>query len=61
MTNPVILSSDGCSSFELRKLSKGYAWSIKAYDPDLERGYNLVKKLNKQAKEDYGANIEEAE
>jgi len=54
MSNPIVFSGDSCSSFELRKLSKGYAWSIKAYDPDLERGYNLVKKINKQATDEFG-------
>jgi hypothetical protein len=61
MTNPVILTGDGCSSFELRKLSKGYAWSIKAYDPNLERGYNLVRQINKQATDDFGTELKEEE
>jgi len=56
MTNPIYLSGENCSSFELRKMSKGYAWTIKIYNPDLEQGYQIVKKLNKQAAKDYGIN-----
>ena len=53
MTSPIYLSSENCSSFELRKMSKGYAWTIKIYNPDLEQGYQIVKNLNNQAEKDY--------
>jgi len=54
MTNPVYITGENCSSFELRRLSKGYAWNIKVYNPDIEQGFEIVKKINKQAADEYG-------
>ena len=60
MTNPIIITGDNCSSFELRKLSKGYCWNIKVYHTDIQQGYSLAKQIDQQATEDYGI-VEEIE
>lgn len=55
MDNQIFLNNDlGCSSFELKKTSKGYNWSIKIYNTDIQKGYDTAKKLDTQARKDYG-------
>ena len=55
MDNQIILSSEmGCSSFELKKTTKGYNWNIKIYNTDIQKGYDTAKSIDKQAREDYG-------
>ena len=54
MPNQIILAGEiGCSSFDLRKMSKGYNWNIKIYHSDIERSYQLAKGINQQATQDF--------
>ena len=54
MTNSILLANEiGCSSFELRKTTKGYTWNIKVYTSDILKGYELAKEVDQQAKIDY--------
>jgi len=60
MTNPIIMTNDaGCSSFELRKTTRGYTWNIKIYHSDIKEGYQLAKQIDHQATNDYGQITEE--
>ena len=62
MTNQFFLTSEiGCSSFELRKMSKGYAWNIKIYNSNIEEAYNQAKKIDSQALTDYTSTDENKE
>lgn len=55
MNNQILLTSEiGCSSFELRKLSKGYCWSIKIYNTNIEKAYDQAKTIDTNARKDYG-------
>ena len=54
MDNQIVLSSEmGCSSFELKKTTKGYTWNIKIYNTDIQKGYDTAKQIDKQARKDY--------
>jgi hypothetical protein len=54
MTNQIVLAGEiGCSSFELRKMSKGYNWNIKIYHSDIEQAYKLAKGVDQQAIQDF--------
>ena len=62
MDNQIVLTNDiGCSSFELKKTTKGYNWSIKIYNTDIQKGYDTAKKIDNQAREDYGISEESKE
>jgi hypothetical protein len=53
--NQIFLANEvGCSSFELKKTTKTYCWTIKVYHPDIQQGYNLAKNIDKQASKEYG-------
>ena len=54
----IINNEAGTSSFELRKTTKGYNWTIKCYSSNLEEAYNSTKTIDEKAKKDYG-NIEQ--
>ena len=61
MENQILLTNDiGCSSFELKKTTKGYNWSIKIYNTDIQKGYDTAKEIDSQARKDYGM-FQEAE
>ncbi|MCJ7571839.1 MAG: hypothetical protein MUO82_08190 [Candidatus Thermoplasmatota archaeon] len=54
MANQIILTSElGCSSFELRKMSKGYNWSIKIYNTDINQAYEMAKIVDQRALADF--------
>jgi len=50
----IINNEAGTSSFELKKTTKGYSWTIKCYNTDLEVAYNNTKIINQMAVNDYG-------
>ena len=55
MDNHIILANDvGCSSFELKKTTRGYTWNIKVYNTDIQKSYDVAKKIDLQASEDFG-------
>ena len=55
MSNQILLVNEiGCSSFELRKMSKGYSWTIKIYHNDIEKAYQLSKEIDFKAQTDFG-------
>jgi len=55
MDNQIVLTNDiGCSSFELKKTTKGYTWNIKVYNTDIQKGYDIAKEIDQQANKDYG-------
>ena len=59
MDNQLVLSSDlGCSSFELKRTTKGYTWNIKIYNADIQRGYDTAKGIDQQARKDYDVSTE---
>jgi hypothetical protein len=54
MTNTILLSSEiGCSSFGLKKTTRGYTWSIKVYNSDIKTAYDQAKTIDTQAAQDY--------
>jgi hypothetical protein len=54
MDNPInIISETGCSSFELKKSSRGYSWAIKVYDTDVQKCYDIAKQIDQQASKDF--------
>ncbi len=54
MSNPIFLANEiGCSSFTLTKTTKGYTWSIKVYNSDIQKCYDLTKNIDQQAAKDY--------
>jgi len=54
MDNQIILASDiGCSSFELKKTTRGYSWNIKVYHSDIQKSYDTAKQINQQASQDF--------
>ncbi|MBN2065412.1 MAG: hypothetical protein JW771_01200 [Candidatus Thermoplasmatota archaeon] len=56
MDNQIFLANEiGCSSFELKRTTKAYCWTIKVYHQDIQQSYNLVKDIDRQATQDYGA------
>ena len=58
MDNQIVLSSDmGCSSFELKKTSRGYSWNIKVYHSDIQKSYDIAKEINHQASQDFDTSI----
>jgi len=60
MNNSILVANEiGCSSFELKKTSRGYSWNIKVYSSDIQKGYELAKQVDQQAKIDYEVVIEE--
>ena len=60
--NQIFLANEiGCSSFELKKTTKGYNWSIKIYNTDIQKGYDTAKKIDDQARVDYGISEENKE
>lgn len=59
MDNQIVLTNDiGFSSFELKKTTKGYTWSIKIYNTDIQKGYDTAKQIDNQAREEYGISEE---
>jgi hypothetical protein len=62
MNNPVLIASDiGCSSFEVKRTSKGvYSWAIKIYNADIKTAYDQAKIIDKRATEDYSIHEETA-
>ena len=50
----IINNEAGTSSFELKKTSKGYSWTIKCYNTDLEQAYTNTQLINEKAVKDYG-------
>ena len=59
MDNQIVLTNDiGCSSFELKKTTKGYTWNIKVYNTDIQKGYDTAKMIDQQANKDYGVTNE---
>jgi len=59
MDNQILLTNDiGCSSFELKKTTKGYNWNIKIYNTDIQKGYDTAKNIDQQARNDYGISEE---
>jgi hypothetical protein len=52
--NQIILSNDiGCSSFELKRTTRGYTWNIKIYNTDIQKGYDTAKEIDQKARKDY--------
>ena len=59
MDNQIVLTNDiGCSSFELKKTTKGYTWNIKIYNTNIEQAYGTAKTIDEQAQKDYGVKDE---
>ncbi len=55
MENQILLSSEiGCSSFELKKTSRGYSWNIKVYHSDIQKGFEIARTIDQQSREEYG-------
>ena len=53
--NQIFLANEiGCSSFELKKTTKGYTWNIKIYNQNIQEGYEKAKEIDQQANKDYG-------
>ena len=62
MDNQIVIGNDiGCSSFELKKTTKGYTWAIKIYNTDIIKGYDTAKQVDQQATKDYGVTDETTE
>lgn len=62
MTNQIFLTSEiGCSSFELRKMSKGYNWNVKIYHSDINKAYEMAKAVDQRALTDFKTTDEEKE
>ena len=54
MDNQIVLSNDiGCSSFELKKTTKGYTWNIKIYDTNIQQAFDVAKEIDEKARKDY--------
>ncbi|MDX1371407.1 MAG: hypothetical protein R3321_03005 [Nitrososphaeraceae archaeon] len=46
------------SSLELKKMAKGYGWSIKVYNDDLDKLRKEIKELDNWCEANYGSVLE---